>query len=293
MVVREMPFVFPFRFPQPLHFWWNETKGRKGRRCRQTHEASPSEINSNKNERNFWEERQTHISTESFKCQLCLLSILLEFLLWVVLVLLELLELPARCMKLMLYHFFDFSNEFSCGFTDGRFGLFSACGRFSEPSQFGLMPSHFSITSHSTFAAVLSTSSVPSGPAEFFNISSDCVTSSPIFNIYLISFPLFTLVFRDRFLFLCYSFLYRPSNTHNNNNIFQNENLLFLVLSLLEYSSHHFSQLSRHSIISEPFSFCRFMWIFFLFPSSRTKKFKELFFAFNIFVFHHTNNFFF
>lgn len=135
--------------------------------------AAPAELGRKINRSREKFER-THISTESFKCQLCLLSILMEFLLSDVL--LELLELPARCMKLMLYHFFDFSNEFSCGLTDGRFGLFSACGRLLTE------PSHFSTESHSTFA--LSTSSVPMEPAEFLGIFSDCVTSSPIINIF-------------------------------------------------------------------------------------------------------------
>lgn len=144
-------------------------------------------------------ERNTHISTESFKCQLCLLSILMEFVLSVVFALLELLELPARCIKLMLYHFLDFSNELSCGFvldtdTDGFFGLFSfsacACGWHTEPSHFVAEPSHFSIkflASHSSFRAgvALSVSSEPSEPAELLlGITSNCVTSSPMFFLF-------------------------------------------------------------------------------------------------------------
>lgn len=115
----------------------------------------------------------THISTDSFKCQLCLLSSLLEFLSAVFSRLCWL----ERCMKLMLYHFFDFSNELSCGFA--FFGLFSACGWLTEPSQFAT--SLFSISGdfpaqHSSSAGAVALS-VSSMPAEAFA----CATSSPMF----------------------------------------------------------------------------------------------------------------
>lgn len=137
-------------------------------------------------------ENGTHISEESFKCQLCLLSILVEFLLSAVFALLEFVELPTRFMKPMLYHFFDFSSEFSRGFvlgTVGFFGLLSASGWTAEPSQ--LLPSHFTIKTLSSTSsdggAALSTSSREQ-PAEVLR-TSDWTTSSPIFS--LVPFSLF------------------------------------------------------------------------------------------------------
>lgn len=129
-----------------------------------------------------FERRGTHISIESLRCQLCLLSILVADLLSDVFVLLE---LCARCMKLMLYHFLDFSKEFSCGFNDDFLGLFSACGCGTEPSRFVSLASHFSIKflpSHSSLGSVEALS--VSSPAEFSSTTSDCVTSSPIFMNY-------------------------------------------------------------------------------------------------------------
>lgn len=126
----------------------------------------------------------THISEESFKCQLCRLSILMEFLPSVVFTLLELLELPVRCMKPMLYHFFDFSNELSCGFAvEGFFGLFSGCGCSTEPSLFVLFFSTEFWPAHSSLDdAGAVTSAVSSGPAEFFLAIGETSTSSTIFD---------------------------------------------------------------------------------------------------------------
>lgn len=188
-MMEKLPFIFLLFVSLFVIKYIDTRKMKRNRRRRQTYVAASARGKRNKQNNYEGIEYDTHISTESFKCQLCrFLSVLMEFLLSDGFALLELLA-PARCMKPMLYHFLVFSHEFSCGFvpdTDGFFGLFSTCGCGTEPSQFALLASQFStefLASHSSWTAgwARSTSSVPRRPAEFSGMASGCVTSSHIF----------------------------------------------------------------------------------------------------------------
>lgn len=208
-------------------------RGRTGRRVtNQTHHRKQPP---RPKEKDVWtctrESRDavTHISEESFKCQLCRLSTLTEFLLFA---LLELLELPVRCMKPMLYHFLDFSNELSCGFG-GLFGLFSGCG-CCAPS----FVSHFStgcLSAHSsTDGAAFSASLTPA--------DSDWGTStSPIIfdRIFLSGFALLSLDSMGS--------LSRRTPHHKGPRV-----LLSLILPLLinsAGSTRHWSYLNRSVLV--------------------------------------------